>query len=92
MRDLCKQDIWVGNSDDDNDEISEGFTLQVVKGEEMDTDLNNSQKMKILGGKEEKLQLSTNSLLVSLFARYAPLSSTTPSANCTVLQTVIATQ
>ena len=47
------EDIWVfmiGNSDKDNDEILEAFTLQMVKGEEMDTDLNKSWKMKGGGG------------------------------------------
>ena len=59
------EDIWVfmiGNSDKDNDEILEAFTLQMVKGEEMDTDLNKSWKMKGGGGGGGELQPSTVSV------------------------------
>ena len=67
--------IWVFS--DNNDEILEAFTLQMVKGEEMDTDLNNSWKMKVGGGGwEERRKTTTLNSLCLYTCSKAPLPPT----------------
>ena len=72
---LMTEGIWVFS--DNNDEILEAFTLQMVKGEEMDTDLNNSWKMKVGGGGwEERRKTTTLNSLCLYTCSKAPLPPT----------------